>query len=254
MESLDLKETAAGGCPFLNAEGQLQPGATVADPDVRANPWPFYESIRRDHPVFHDPNIDMYLVSRFEDLQKVLADPHTFSVKHGYAEQSSKGFQDEFREILRTQGGGFFHDGIMSDPPEHTRIRRLLEKAFTAHRVKQLEPEIRSIAVEVIERVADAGKADGVHDIANPFTIRVIRKQLGFDDLPPEKIAQWSLAAVAQIGRMQDREQMLENARIYCEMQNYIIDRIRERQSKPSEDMISDLVYARLDDDANPTL
>ncbi|PHQ63703.1 MAG: cytochrome P450 [Sphingobium sp.] len=254
MESTQLKSAGADRCPFLTEDGHLKPDATMADLNVRANPWPFYEAIRRDSPVYHDPNIDMYLVSRFEDLQKVLADPLTFSVKHGYAEQNAKGFQAEFQEILRTQGGGFFHDGIMTDPPEHTRIRRLLEKAFTAHRVKQLEPDIREIAVNVIEKVADQGHADGAQDISNPFTIRVIAKQLGFHDLDPDKIAQWSLAAVAQIGRMQDREQMLENARLYCEMQNYIIDRIKERQKTPAEDMISDLVHARLDDDQNPTL
>lgn len=254
MDSMDVKAGGGNSCPFLTEDGHLQADATFADLAVRANPWPFYEAIRRDSPVFHDPKIDMYLVSRFEDLQKVLADPHTFSVKHGYEEQSSKGFQEEFREILRTKGGGFFHDGIMSDPPEHTRIRRLLEKAFTAHRVKQLEPDIREIAIGVIEKIADQGHADGAHDIANPFTIRVIAKQLGFHDLDPNKIAEWSLAAVAQIGRMQDREQMLENARVYCELQNYIIDRIRERQKEPAEDMISDLVYARLEDDEKPTL
>lgn len=254
MDSIDFEATGTDRCPFLTEEGRLQPGATFADLSVRANPWPFYEAMRRDSPVYHDPKIDMYLVSRFEDLQKVLSDPLTFSVKHGYAEQHSKGFQDEFREILRTQGGGFFDDGIMTDPPEHTRIRRLLEKAFTAHRVKQLEPEIREIAVDVIEGLADKGEADGALDIANPFTIRVIAKQLGFHDLDPAKIAEWSLAAVAQIGRMQDREQMLENARVYCEMQNYIIDRIHERQKEPAEDMISDLVHARLEDEENPTL
>src|ERR1700712_3781780 len=152
MESIELKATEAGECPYLTEDGHLNPDAPFVDLSVRANPWPFYAALRRDQPVFHDPTIDMYLVSRFEDLQTVLADPHTFSVKHGYAEQNAKGFQTEFQEILRTKGGGFFHDGIMSDPPEHTRIRRLLEKAFTAHRVKQLEPEIRAIAVDVIEK------------------------------------------------------------------------------------------------------
>lgn len=251
---MDSSEPKAQGCPFLTGDGRLKADATFADLQVRANPWPFYEAIRRDDPVHHDANIDMYLVSRFEDLKVVLADPITFSVKHGYAEQSSKGFRQEWEEILEREGGGFFHDAIMADPPEHTRIRRLMEKAFTAHRVQLLEPKIREIAINVIEGVADRGAADGMKDIASPFTCRVICEQLGFHGLDPKKIVDWSLSAVAQIGRMQNREQFLEHARQYCEMQTYIIERMRERQQHRTEDMISDLIYAELDDGEKPTL
>src|SRR5262249_10966701 len=131
---------------------------------------------------------------------------------------------------------------------------RLVENAFTAHRVRQLEPEIREIVGNVIEPFLDRGAADGVTDIASPITIRVICKQLGLNDIHPDKILDWSLAAVAQIGRMQDREDMLANARMYCEMQNHLIKHIRAREETPAEDMLSDLVYARLDDEERPTL
>ena len=209
-----------------------------------------------DDPVHYDPELQMHLVSRFEDLQRVLSDPITFSVKHGYEEQSSKGFQDEFREIVDREGGGFINDsvGIMNDPPAHTRIRRLLEKAFTAHRVKALEPEIREIAVNLIEQIADKGSADGVNDLAAPLTIRFICQQSGFLDIDPNKISEWTTAAVAQIGREQSREQMLAYAHSYCELQNYVIAAIRERQAHRTEDMLSDIVYARLDDEERPEL
>jgi cytochrome P450 len=210
--------------------------------------------MRADDPVHYDRKLDMYLVSRYQDLQKVLQDPSTFSVKHGYSAQNAAGFQEEFQHIVETEGGGFFHDSIMTDPPEHTRIRRLLEKAFTAHRVKQLEPGIRQIAVEIIDSVADRGAADGVTEIASPLTIRVICKQLGLNDIDPRKISEWSLAATAQVGRMQNREEMLGHAKKYCEMQQSLIKHIRAREKKPTEDMISDLVHAQLEDEENPRL
>ena len=248
-----MTSTAAAPA-YLDESGHLKPGATMADLSVRPDPWSFYAAVRRDDPIHYDPELDMYLVTRFEDLQVVLADPLTFSVKHGYAEQIAKGFQEEWKEIINREGGGFFQDAIMNDPPYHTRIRRLLEGAFTAHRVKQLEPEIRAIMADIIEKHADRGHADGVTDIARPFTIRVICKQLGFEHINPEKVTEWSNAAVAQIGRMQDREQMLVHARNYCEMQNFVIQLINERRENRTEDMISDLVHARIDDDENPTL
>ena len=93
-------------------------------------------------------------------------------------------------------------------------------------------------------------------DIGAPLTARIICEQLGFDfdAVGTEKIARWTTALLAQIGRMQTREQMLANAREMCDLQNYIIAHIREREAEPREDMMSDLVHARLDDEQNPTL
>ena len=254
MESREQTATAAQACPYLDVQGHLTPDATMTDMTVRSDPWPFYARLHGDDPIHYDPALDMYLVSRHADLQAIFADPLTFSVKHGYAEHFAKGFEDEFKTIVATEGGGFFADAIMSDPPYHTRIRRLLENAFTAHRVKQLEPQIREIMVDIIERLADRGEADGVTDIARPFTIRVICRQLGFEHIEPQKVIDWSAAAVAQIGRMQDREEMLMHARNYCDMQNFVIDLIKQRQGAATEDMVSDLVHARIEDDENPTL
>ncbi len=241
------------GCPAGRRAVDL--GRTsLQDPGVLAHPNDYYWTMRQNDPVHYDPGLDMWLVSRYEDLHTVLADPVTFSSEAGYREQYAKGFFEEFREILERDGGGFFPDAIMTDPPEHTRIRRLMDKAFTAHRVKQLEPEITEVVADLIERFADRGEADGVKDFAVPMTIRIICAQLGFDQFDAEKIQRWSLAVTAQIGRMQDREQMRANAREICELQNYLIGQVRERRDNPREDILSDLVHARTEDDERPTL
>ena len=119
--------------------------ATLTDPKILARPNAYYSAMRSEDPVHLDPKLGMYLVSRYEDLQIVLRDPLTFSVQKGYSEQYAKGFAAEFKEILIREGGGFFPDAIMTDPPYHTRIRKLMDKAFSAHRVKQLEPVIAAV-------------------------------------------------------------------------------------------------------------
>jgi cytochrome P450 len=86
------------------------------------------------------------------------------------------------------------------------------------------------------------------------MTIRIICAQLGLDRFDGAKVQRWSHAVVQQIGRMQTREQMLEHAKDICELQNYLIARIREREAEPREDMISDLVHARTDDSEHPAL
>ncbi|HEY6131776.1 MAG TPA: cytochrome P450 [Halioglobus sp.] len=221
---------------------------SLADPVIMARPNAFYQAMRTRDPVHYDPKLDMYLVSRFEDLQTVVKDPATFSLERGYQAQYAKGFNDEFREIVMRDGGGFFGDPIMTDPPYHTRIRKLLEGAFTAHRVKELEPRIAAIVADLIESFADKGQVDGVSDFSVPMTIKVICEQLGLDRKYEDKIQRWSLAVTAQIGRMQTREQMLENAKEICDLQNCLIENIRAREIEPREDMISDLVHARSDD------
>ena len=112
------------------------------------------------------------------------------------------------------------------------------------------------MVVDLIEPLAERGHGDGMKDIGAPLTARIICEQLGFDfdEIGTEKIARWTTALLAQIGRMQTREQMIENARQMCELQNYIIPHIRAREAEPREDMMSDLVHARLDDERNPTL
>ena len=228
---------------------------TRLDPFIRNDPFPFYKALRGQRPVYYDPGLDVYLVTRYDDAITVLRDDHTYSLEHGYQDRYGNGFLDEFAEIMERDGGGFFRD-LAIDPPAHTRLRRLTEKAFTAHRVKDLEPRIRQIAVDLVERIAAREHGDGMKDIAGPFTAHIICEQLGFDwgEVGADKVTIWTKAVLDQIGRMQTREAMLENAKIMCELQNFIIRHIRDREREPHEDMISDLVNARLDDDENPRL
>lgn len=231
--------------------------ASLADPLIQAHPFEFYWALRHRDPVHYDERLGMWLVSRYEDVVAVLRDPETFSDKLGYEAQYASGYFEEFKAILEREGGGFFPDAIKSDPPYHTRVRKLLEKAFTAHRVRSLEPGITRVIVELIEAMAERAErgeaVDGVREFAIPLTIRVICEQLGIAHYNAEKISRWSEAVTAQIGRMQDREQMIENARQICELQHFLIAEIRDRQQHPKEDMISDLVHAVTEDGSRLT-
>jgi cytochrome P450 len=226
------------------------------DPLIHNNPFPFYSALRAEDPVHFDQKLQTYLVSRHEDVVAVMRDPVAFSLEHGYQEQYRKGVTDEYRDILAREGGGFFRDVIACDPPAHTRLRRLMEKAFTVHRVKTLEPRIREIVANIIDPLAERGHGDGIKDIGLPMTARVICEQLGFDvdEVGPERMKRWGTAHLAQFGGLQSPEQVRANAREVCDMQNYIIPRIRAREQERQEDMTSDLVHAHLDDEQNPTL
>jgi cytochrome P450 len=227
-------------------EATLLAEASLVDPEIQAHHHAFFRALRKGAPIFFDERLGSWLVTRNEDIWAVQSDPITFSVEHGYHDLQARGMQDEFRAYLREHGGGYFPDAIMSDPPYHTRIRRLMERAFTAHRVKELEPRIQAIVADLLDKVAERGSCDAVRDVAIPLTIRVIVEQLGLDHGIEEKISRWSTAVTAQIGAMQSRETMLENAREMSELQLYLIGKMKERETQPREDMISDIVHAEV--------
>ncbi|CAN7202582.1 cytochrome P450 [Phenylobacterium sp. LjRoot225] len=243
--------TAEGVCPVSSKAGILAT-ATLTDPIIQARPDEYFKAMRRDDPVHYDEKLGMWLVSRYDDIVELLRDPITFSDKHGYEAMYANGFFEEFKQILEREGGGFFQDAIKDDPPAHTRVRRLMEKAFTAHRVASVEPGITAIIVDLVEKLAEKAEkgevVDGVTEFAIPLTIRVICEQLGIAQFNADKIQRWSAAVTAQISKMQDREHMLENAAQICDLQNFIIAEMRAREAEPREDMISDIVHAKLED------
>lgn len=245
------------GCPVTGRQAVDLAQTSLTDPIIQAHPRDFYWTMRTQDPVHFDEKLGMWLVTRHEDIVTVLRDHDTFSDKQGYEAQYASGFFAEFKQILETEGGGFYPDVIKSDPPEHTRIRKLMDGAFSAHRVKMLEPAITRIISDLVDNllVKAQGNAvvDGVREFSIPLTIAVICEQLGIDQFNGAKISRWSEAITAQIGRMQNREQMIENAREICDLQNFITAQMKDREAQPKEDMISDLVHAELDDGSKLT-
>jgi cytochrome P450 len=228
--------------------------ATLADEAVLQNPFPFYELLRENDPVHYDKTLNAWLVSRYADVRAVLLDAEAFSMERGWSTNYAHGFVEEFMEILRRDGGGFFPDVIMTDPPRHTRVRKLMEQAFTAHRVKSLEAGITERVVRFIDGLADAGEIDGINDLALPLTIDILAEQLGIPHAYQSRIERWTLALSAQVGRMQNREEMRQNAADICEMQQYIIAMIEARRQQPMGDLVSDLVHARNPGESDPVL
>jgi cytochrome P450 len=227
--------------------------ASLRDPQISAYPNAYYAAMRLGDPVHQDPQLGSWLVSRYEDLQTVFADPVTFAAGHGFRMLYARGFIDEFRAIMERDGGGFVNDAVPSDPPYHSRIRKLMEQAFTAHRVKALEPTITAMVAERVEALADRGHCDAVKEFAQPMTIQVICEELGFDQVDGHKVERWSHAVMQQVSAMQTRETMLENTRQMAELQLFLRARLAEREGAPREDMTSDLVHAVTEDGSRLT-
>lgn len=255
MDSSAPQMQEAEGCPVAHGnEKDILAESSLTDARILAHPNAYYTAMRHEDPVHFDEKLGMWLVSRYEDIAAVSRSPNIFSMEKGYQGIYAGGFADEFKAILERDGQGFFPDAIMSDPPYHTRVRRLMDHAFTAHRVKELEPRIAQVVGDLIDKMADKGEADAVNEFAVPMTIAIICEQLGFDHFDGHKIQEWSHAVTAQISALQSREDMRKHAAQICDLQNFLIGHIRDREQNPKEDMISDLVHAHAEGDPDPAL
>lgn len=220
---------------------------SFADPETVACPFAYYKAMREEDPVHFDPKIGMYIVSRYADILEVVKQPVLFSSVEGFEEQLRQDYTPEIERLMIEEGLGPLPLAVY-DPPEHTRIRALMDKAFTPQRVRQMEEYVVDIVNELIDAFIDRGEAEIVEDFAIPLPMYIIADQLGVDRADRPAFKQWSDAAVEPLSGLITKERAFECAREMIELQKYLKLRIDDRRATPRDDMISDLVHARLTD------
>jgi len=209
-------------------------------PEQRENPFDILATARRDQPVFHVPALDLWVVTRYDDVLAVLKDHHTFSSTGAL---KSAPLPDEVAAVL-AEGHLEMPYIIEVDPPLHDRIRGLATKAFTPRRIAALEPVVRRIVDDLLSELPPAGEIELVGAFAWPLPLRVLGELLG---LPREDLAQlhvwgndWIL--VQQAGAIEKR---LAHARGTVALQHYFLEAVRRREREPTDDLIGALVAAR---------
>jgi cytochrome P450 len=227
---------------------------TLADPQVTSCPFGYYKAMRSQDPVHFDEKIRTYIVSRHEDILKALSQPLVFSSGLGFKAQNRNAYEDEIEEYYRSHGVPKLEHIVTSDPPYHTRIRSLMDKGFTAHRVASMESYINEVANELIDGFVEDGRVDFVERFAIPFPLFIIADQLGIARSDFKAFRRWSDATVEPGGRQLSKERLWWCAEQTVEMWNYLKKITDARRASPRDDMISDLVHARIDDPDHPEL
>jgi cytochrome P450 family 109 len=188
----------------------------------------WFEEQRTHHPVLHDENLPMpvWQVFRYADVLTVLND---------YSRFSSQAFG---------LSGGFFRDTLISkDPPDHRKLRNLVNQAFTPRAVARLSDRITQITQELLDQVREQGKMDVVSDIAFPLPAKVIAEMLGVPSEDWNIFQRW--ARIGDSEPMQARQQAGRTMRE--EMFDYFSKLLEERRRAPREDLISALSIAEVD-------
>jgi cytochrome P450 len=210
-------------------------------PEQRENPFDVLALARREQPVFHAPALDLWVVTRHEDVLAVLKDHRTFS-STGALKSSSASLPREVLEVL-AEGYPEMPYIIELDPPLHDRIRGLVTRAFTPRRILELEPRIESISSELIDELAPRGRAEIVEAFAWPLPLRVLGELFGFprDDL--EQIHRWGLDWLL-LQQERPLEEQLAHARGLVELQRYCVAAVEDRRERASDDLLGALVAA----------
>lgn len=219
------------------------------DPELLVCPYEFYKLAQEQAPIMElpSPNTDakLFLVTRYDLVIEILKDTKVFSSNFSTL-LAGKEEQDPELQKIFAQGWPQMNTLLTADPPEHERFRSLVNKAFTSSRVNKMHNLIQQTVDELIDSFIDKSKCEFVSEFAVPLPLKVIAQQLGVPQADLPKFKQWSDSFIARLSHMLSREQEIECAKDVVAFQHYFRDVIESRQKQPQDDLITDLVQAKV--------
>jgi cytochrome P450 len=228
------------------------PGA-FPPPQLLTDPYPFYAALRASQPVFRLPvgessGPGVWLLTRHADVHAVLRDAR-FSVDRRRARIVRENIDRLAIGMVLGEEGGL-RTMLVMDPPDHTRVRGLVSKAFTPRRVAALRPRIEQIIDELLAEPAARGSMDVMADFAAPLPAIVIAELLGVPAEDHREFRQWSSELVSLVGSANPLaiRERLEKA--FGRILDYLRGVIAERRRAPADDLISGMIEAQEERDA----
>jgi pimeloyl-[acyl-carrier protein] synthase len=231
------------GIRWLLLRERLETGVTFnpLSTSLLENPYPGYRALRSQDPVHYSRLARGWVLTRYEDVATVLRDPR-FSVERSRAfdgpegSEPADGFGIFFETLSRTI--------LFEDPPDHTRLRALVSKAFTPRAVEALRPRVEELVEGLLNDARERGRMDAIPDLAIPLPVLVIAEMLG---VPPEDRAlfkRWSGDVAAGLEPVFDKAVIRRANQTTSEIIEYFRTIIHKRRAEPGEDLVSRLVAA----------
>ena len=202
------------------------------DREIDANPYPIYRRLREEAPLYYNERHDFYAVSRADDVDRILLDNATFISGRG-------GILDFIRADLQMPPAMF----IYTDPPVHTRYRKVLHGVFTPRRIAELEPKIRAFCADSLDAVIGSGRFDFMADLGNQVPMRTIGMLLGIPESEQDSHRQDTDRALrAEPGEQLKPNDGFADGSAFAEYIDW-------RADHPSDDLMTDLLNAELEEE-----
>jgi cytochrome P450 len=208
------------------------------DPEFVADPYPTYHRLRAEDPVHHSP-LGFWVLTRYPDVMAMLRDPRL--IKEPIAAFVAARFG------LAGPPPGLGLSMLDRDPPDHTRLRGLVSKAFTPKALESLRPHIQGIVDDLLEHAVRNGEMDLIEEFAYPLPVRVICEMLGVPVKDHERFKGWGLDIARGLDAIMlppDSEVGQRSVTGRRALAAYFRELIAERRAAPRDDMLSALIAA----------
>ena len=211
-----------------------------ADPDFIQYPYDWYALLRTKDPVHYVKSVGMYWVTRYTLVTEVLS-----SSKFGHHFTSDR---DEAPAMDMAQEL-WSKSMLYSDPPDHTRLRSLVNKAFVPRIVENLHPNIEELSSSLLQSIDTSGPFDLMKEYAAPFPALVIAELLGVDISYRDRFKAWSNDIIKGMDSSLSQEEWLKSMNATMSLASYFIDLIDEKKRNPGKDLVSQLIESEEKED-----
>lgn len=206
----------------------------IRNPEFRADPYPFLEMLRENAPVFYWEEWGIWFLTRYEECNTLLRDNRL-----GQGEMTA--FPDAERALWEMMANWM----LIKDPPDHTRLRGLVHKAFTPRIVEQMRSEIQAITDSLLDRVQENGRMDVIADLAYPLPVTVIARMFDVPEGDYTLFHGWSNALARSLDYTDDSSVYLAASKAAEEFIAYLKELVAERRKNLGQDLLSALIEAR---------
>lgn len=214
-------------------------------PTFYDDPYPFYRHLREADPVHHDARMG-WLIARRADIEALAHDPRLSRGR--FEDRRVAGVPAAAQAAAAPVLAGLRREMLRADPPQHTRLRKLVVHAFTPRTVDRLHPRIREIVDDLLDAFAAAGGMDFIHDVAQPLPATVIMELLGVPPADRDWLKARTADRIAFLGAIRTAPDPLalaqRTAKSAHDLDGYFRGLIAARRRAPGEDLISALIAA----------
>lgn len=213
--------------------GELYTDAFAADP------YPTFARLRAQRPVcpVGSPRFDSWLITRFDDARAALTDPRLSKDLYGP--------DRHFLRIFGPNSEGLNRNMLNSDPPEHTRLRRVVSQAFAPRRIEALRPRVATVVDSLLDKIVPHGEADLMRDFAIPLPMTVICELLGVPPADHDRVLDWTqVIRTSGSTRRPPEEERAAVQEAQGRLHDYLTELVRAKRGDPADDIIGALVRA----------
>jgi len=229
------------GCPYSGAH---QLPTTLLTEEALREPYAIYKRLRNEQPVAWLAEQNFWLITRYNDCEYILSHPEKFSSREAVSSTNAYRRSPEALRILsNSKGHPRARTLIMSDPPEHTRYRAILQRALVpARTLRQLTPQIQIIVDELIDGFCERGTCEFVREFAYPLPMRIVAALLDVPDDKIDMLKAWSDDFISvQAGNIAE-DRIVDAARHTVEFEEYILAKVAERRREHRDDLLGRLI------------